>query len=243
MYDLHCHLLPGIDDGPQTLEQALELAQCAVDNGITHAVVTPHIHHGRYENTGPSIKQHFVNYQQAVKDAGISLKLGFAGEVRLGFEVIQMAQEGLLPFYGHYQGHNILLLEMPHSHVPPGSDKLVEWLLKHNIKPMIAHPERNKDVMRNSKKLEPFLQLGCLLQITADSVAGSFGEQAEYIAHQLVAEGHATILASDGHNLKHRPPRLKPGLHAATKLIGEQEATALVLDTPKAISLGQFCDA
>ena len=108
---------------------------------------------------------------------------------------------------------------------------------------MIAHPERNKDVMRNSKKLEPFLQLGCLLQITADSVAGSFGEQAEYIAHQLVAEGHATILASDGHNLKHRPPRLKPGLHAATKLIGEQEATALVLDTPKAISLGQFSHA
>lgn len=240
MYDLHCHLLPGIDDGPETLEQALALAQCAVDNGISHAVVTPHIHYGRYENTGPSIKYDFFKFKQAVADAGIALELGFAGEVRLGFEIMQMVQEDLLPFYGSYQDQRILLLELPHSHVPPGSDKLVEWLLKQNIRPMIAHPERNKDVMRDYQKLAPFLELGCLLQITADSVAGNFGDRAEFIAHKLLSEGHATILASDGHNLKSRPPRLLAGLAVAESLIGKQAAYALVYDTPKAISFDQF---
>lgn len=240
MYDLHCHLLPGIDDGPDTLEQALALAQCAVDNGITHAVVTPHIHYGRYENTGPSILENFISFKQAVADAGISLQLGFAGEVRLGFEVMQMVKDNLLPFYGQYQDQHIVLLELPHSHVPPGSDKLVEWLLKHNIRPMIAHPERNKDVMRDYKKLDPFLELGCLLQITADSMVGNFGEKAEFIAHKLVSEGHATILASDGHNLKYRPPRLLAGMAMAETLIGQQQASALVIDTPKAIVFDQF---
>jgi len=118
MIDLHCHLLPGIDDGPDTLEQALELARIAVANGITHSVVTPHIHPGRYENDAASIQQNLADYRAALVAEGIPLKLGFAGEVRLGAEVLMMVQQGQIPFYGEYEGKQVFLLELPHSHVP-----------------------------------------------------------------------------------------------------------------------------
>jgi len=240
MIDLHCHLLPGIDDGPETLEQALELARIAVANGITHSVVTPHIHPGRYENDAASILANLETFRGAIEEAGIPLKLGFAGEVRLGAEVLMMVQAGHIPFYGEYEGKKVFLLELPHSHVPPGSDKLVKWLLDQDILPMIAHPERNKDIMRRIEKIEPFVQMGCLFQVTAGSVAGLFGEQAQGIARQLLEKGCVTILASDAHNAQHRPPQLDHGRDAAAEIVGVEMAQALVTSRPWEIVRGQF---
>lgn len=240
MYDLHCHLLPGIDDGPDSLEQALALAQCAVDNGITHSVVTPHIHLGRYDNHKQSIATAFAAFQQALSAADIDLQIGFAGEVRLGAEILDWVMSDHIPYLGTYDNQQVLLLELPHSHVPPGCDKLIDWLLKQNIVPMIAHPERNKDIMRDYHKLSPFVEQGCLFQLTAGSVAGFFGRQAQLAAEHILQAGHATILASDAHNINHRPPSLTEGLAAAAEIIGQQQAHKLVFDTPQAISQGLF---
>jgi len=240
MIDLHCHLLPGIDDGPETLEQALELARIAVANGITHSVVTPHIHPGRYENDRASILQNLGDYRAAIEAEDIPLQLGFAGEVRLGIEVLEMVQAGQVPFYGEYEGKKVMLLELPHSHVPPGSDKLVRWLLDQNVLPMIAHPERNKDIMRKLDKIIPFIEMGCLFQLTASSVAGLFGEPALETAQALLEKGCVTILASDAHNAQHRPPQLAHGRDAAAEIIGEELATELVTSRPWELVKGQF---
>jgi len=240
MIDLHCHLLPGIDDGPDTLEQALELARIAVANGITHSVVTPHIHPGRYENDAASIQQHLADYRAALVAEGIPLKLGFAGEVRLGAEVLMMVQQGQIPFYGEYEGKQVFLLELPHSHVPPGSDKLVKWLLDQNILPMIAHPERNKEIMRRLDKITPFVEMGCLFQVTASSVAGLFGEPALETARALLEKGCVTILASDAHNAQHRPPQLDHGRDAAAEIVGVEEAQRMVTERPWGLVKNQF---
>lgn len=240
MIDLHCHLLPGIDDGPETLEQALELARIAVANGITHSVVTPHIHPGRYANDATSIQQSLAEFRSAIEAEGIPLQLGFAGEVRLGIEVLEMVQEEQIPFYGEYEGKKVMLLELPHSHVPLGSDKLVRWLLDQNILPMIAHPERNKDIMRRLDKIEPFVDLGCLFQLTASSVAGMFGEPAFETALALLEKGCVTILASDAHNAQHRPPQLDHGRDAAADIIGTDLAEELVTKRPWGLVEGQF---
>ena len=176
MIDLHCHLLPGIDDGPATLEEALEMARIAVANGIKEAYVTPHLHPGRWENDLPKIAAAVEAYRAAVAEAGIPLEIGYAAEVRLDYEIVLLIEAGRVPFLGALDGQQVMLLEFPHSHVPVGADKFVAWLLAHNIRPMIAHPERNKDVMRDPGKIEPFVRAGCLLQLTADAVAGEFGE-------------------------------------------------------------------
>jgi protein-tyrosine phosphatase len=233
--DLHCHLLPGIDDGPDTLEQSLALARHAVAAGIAHATVTPHMHAGRYDNRAANIRQAMIGFQRTLDEHGIRLGLRAAAEVRLDHEVLTWVAEGQVPFLGRWKGENVMLLELPHSHVPVGADKLVEWLLKQGIRPMIAHPERNKDIMRSIDKLLPFVRLGCLLQLTAGAVAGAFGEPARLRAVDLLGRGWVTILASDAHNMEARPPELEPGRLAAARVVGEEESWQLVRERPAQI--------
>lgn len=240
MIDLHCHLLPGIDDGPDDAATALELAKSAVANGITHAVVTPHIHPGRYENTAQSIAAVYQSFSRQLSDNNIPLQLGMAGEVRICPEVLVMVEQGQIPFLGEWEGKQVMLLELPHSHVPPGSDKLVQWLLDRNIQPMIAHPERNKGVMRDYAKIEPFIELGCLFQVTAMSIAGKFGPGAHQRSQELLEAGVVTIIASDAHNVAHRPPDLEPGRQAAAEIVGEEESWQLVKHRPLKLSSSLF---
>lgn len=235
MVDLHCHFLPGIDDGPASLEDAVALARTAVENGIGRVVVTPHIHCGRYENDLDSIRSVFETFSRELEVRGIPIRLDFAAEVRMGPEIIEMIESGRLPFLGMLDGYRMLLLEFPHSHIPLGSEKMVNWLLLRKIRPVIAHPERNKDVMRSLSKIVPFIEMGCLLQVTAGSVAGNFGPFCQDICVKLLESGWVWTLASDAHNLAYRPPELEAGRAAAEKVVGNAASWAMVHDNPASI--------
>lgn len=236
MIDLHCHLLPGIDDGPDTLAEALELARMAVADGITEARVTPHIHIGRWDNELATIDKAVAVHRIELERAGIPLKLGFAAEVRLDYELIPLIESGRIPFLGELDGYRVMLLEMPHSHIPVGADKFVSWLIGRGIRPMIAHPERNKDIMRDAGKLRPFVLAGCLVQLTADALAGNFGDICQARAIECLEQGCVTVLASDAHDARSRPPRLTAGLEVATRILGAEAARELVEDNPRRIS-------
>lgn len=232
MIDLHNHLLPGIDDGAGDIRKSVELARIAVAEGISHLVCTPHIHPGRYDNTPETINSALAEFRSALAGEAINLKVAAAAEVRIGAELMEAIGRDAIPFLGEWQGKKVLLLEFPHGEVPFGAEKLTHWLIQRGILPMIAHPERNKGIMKNRSKLKPFLRQGCLLQLTASSVAGHFGEAARAVAAELLSEGWVTILATDAHNLSHRPPELKPGVRAAAELIGNRQATQLVTENP-----------
>lgn len=240
MYDIHCHLLPCIDDGPDNLEQALALCQQAVGNGVTHAVTTPHIHAGRWDNNKATIGHALARLQEALASSAIPLKTAAASEVRVGVEVIHLVEQEQVPYLGSWQGRRVLLVEMHHGHILPGTDNLIRWLMDHEITPMIAHPERNKDVIRNFDKITPFLEMGCLTQITAGALAGSFGEGAATRARQLLEMDAVTVMASDAHHCQRRPAQLSSGLDAAALIIGHERAHRLVYENPKAIVAGLF---
>ena len=193
------------------------------------------MHPGRYENRAANIRSAAQQFQHTLDAEGIALQIMSAAEVRLDHEILSWVPEDQIPWLGHWQGERVMLLEFPHSHVPVGADKLVVWLRKQKILPMIAHPERNKDILRSIDKLAPFIQLGCLLQVTAGAVAGTFGEFARARAADLLARGWVTVLASDAHNLEARPPELEPGRAAAALIVGEEESWRLVRHRPAAI--------
>lgn len=240
MIDIHSHLLPGIDDGAKDLAAALDLARQAVAGGVTHSVLTPHIHHGRWENTTTGIRRTMAMFRAALEREGIPLTISCAGEVRIGPEILSMLPNGEIPFLGRWEDKRVMLLEMPHSHILPGTDKIVAWLLKQNVLPMIAHPERNKDVMRKLETLQPLIDLGCLFQVTAGSVAGQFGESAQERAEQLLTMGVVTVLASDAHHVDRRPVNLQEGRQAAARIVGDETAQKLVYDNPLKIVAGHF---
>lgn len=190
------------------------------------------MHAGRYDNRAANIRSAAQQFQDTLDAEGIALQIRSAAEVRLDHEILSWVAEEHIPYLGHWQEERVMLLEFPHSHVPVGADKLVAWLRKQQIRPMIAHPERNKDILRSIDKLVPFMQLGCLLQVTAGAVAGAFGEYARNRAADLLARGWVTVLASDAHNMEARPPELEPGRAAAALIVGEEESWKMVRDRP-----------
>ena len=238
MIDLHCHYLPGIDDGAQTLEESLDLARAAVAAGIHTAVMTPHVHPGRYENNRATITRLCTAFQRVLMHREIPLSIRVGGEVRISAEILPMVEQDEIPFLGTMDGYRIMLLEFPHSHLLLGADKLVGWLLARRIRPLIAHPERNKEVMRNIEKLAPFVSAGCLLQLTGGSVVGHFGKPAQECARNLIERGWASVVATDAHNLEHRPPCLDTARDALLKIGGETLARQMTLDTPARIIAG-----
>ena len=238
MIDLHCHFLPGIDDGAQSLADGLALAQAAAADGITYSVLTPHIHPGRYENTRSSIEQAFRAFRLALRRAHIPLHVGMAAEVRLSPELVALLSANEVPFLGELDGYRIMLLEFPHTQITPGADKLIQRLLKQRIRPLIAHPERNQDVIRDLSKIEPFVEMGCFLQITAGALVGHFGQAPRRRAMQLLEFDIFKVLATDAHNLDGRRPALRAGMEAAARVIGPQAAHDLVHRNPRMILRG-----
>lgn len=244
MFDLHCHLLPGVDDGADCTATALALARVAVADGTTHAILTPHIHPGRYDNSLSRLTPVFDRFRQSLADAfageagGLQVALG--AEVRLTDELPASLEKEEIPFVGEWEGDRVLLLELPHSHIPPGTDRLIQWLGKHGIRPLIAHPERNRDVLRDLARLRPLVKAGCLFQVTATAVAGDFGPGAEKRARQLLENDLVTVLASDAHHLERRPPGLSRGRDAAAAIIGDSRARELVVDNPRRLTASRF---
>lgn len=240
MIDLHNHLIPAIDDGPADMPSALAMARLAVANGISHMVCTPHIHPGRYDNDAASIRRACAEFAAALAEAAIPLRVSAAAEVRFGDELLSGVLDGSIPFLGEWRGRQVLLLEFPHGGLPFAAERLTQWLLDNNIMPLLAHPERNKGLLLQPSKLKPFIEQGCLLQLTAGSLAGQFGEPVRRLAHALLEQGLVSIIASDAHNLQHRPPALQPGLEQAARVLGARDAERLVIDTPWQIAQHHF---
>ncbi len=240
MIDAHCHLLPGVDDGAATIKQSLELARYAVADGITHMVVTPHIQIGTYDNNLTTISAAFEVFVAGLEEAGIELNVAMAAEIRLCPEIISVLEQGNLPLFVGPEGKQTLLLELPHSHVPPGTEQALKCLLAQDIGVVIAHPERNKEIMLDCNKLEAFIDLGCMIQLTSGSVSGRFGNPPRMAAKHILQQGWGDLLASDAHNLQYRPPQLSDGKRAAAAIIGEDRAHELVFETPWKIVGGMF---
>jgi len=229
-----------MDDGPESMHESLAMARHALEQGIRYAVVTPHIQPGVYENTADTITDAVELFQDQLAEHDIALKVVSGAEVRICPELMQMVPMQLIPFLGESEGYKVMLLEFPHSHILPGSDQLVGWLFKQNIRPLIAHPERNKEIHTDPDKMAPFVSMGCMLQLTASSVAGDFGSLSRSCAQYFLEQGWVDVLASDAHHLKSRPPELMRGIRAASKLIGDSAAYTLVEENAYAIAGSRF---
>jgi tyrosine-protein phosphatase YwqE len=242
MLDLHAHILPGIDDGPRTTEDALLLLRALQDEGVQHVVATPHIYPGVYDNTPERIAQVFTAFRQDAEAAGLTLGMSWGAEVRLCPEVLDWLDAGtLVPLGQGDNGRRTVLLEMPDGQVPVGADRLVARLVSRGWQPLIAHPERNRQVMEHPTALEPLLAAGAVFQLTAASLLGDFGQRAQAAAQRLLAlDGAVMAVASDTHNLKGRRPQMKAARAWLVEQFGEARAHDLTERQPaRLVGVGQ----
>lgn len=232
MIDLHCHLLPAIDDGATDLVMSLEMARMAVADGIRVTACTPHIYPGLYENDGPGIRRAIAALQRVLDDEGIALRLVEGADVHLAHGLVRGIREGRVPTLA---GSRYLLFEPPHHVAPPRFEETLFELMAAGYIPVITHPERLTWVEQHYEMFERLVERGVLMQITAGALTGRYGPRVRYWGEKFVGEGRAHILATDAHHPARRPPLLAEARDAAARLVGAEEAGHMVCTRPTAI--------
>ncbi len=232
MIDLHCHILPGIDDGAPSLEVALAMARAAVNDGIQTIACTPHIYPGLYENSQDIISAAIAEFEQVLREQNIPLALTIGADTHLAPDLLQGIQSGRIPTLGHSR---FLLLEPPHHVAPPRFEESVFQLLSAGIVPVITHPERLTWIETHYSKMASLVNAGAWMQITSGSLTGRFGRRPKYWAERMVDERLVHILATDSHHINKRPPFLAEGREAAALRCGSAEAFNMVDVRPRAI--------
>ena len=233
MIDCHSHIIPTIDDGASSIEEAITMLGLAYVDGVRTQVLTPHVHPERYDNSCASLRIYFAAFKDIAERAGIKLKLRIAGEFRISPQLMEVVQQDDMLWLGEWDGKKAFLLELPHSNVPMGSINIIKWLVQQNIVPIIVHPERNREMQKKPDLLKEFIYQGCLVQLTAGSLLGQFGHAATQYAGRLLKEGVVSFLATDCHNVNYRPPNLSEGVNKAAEIIGRHAAIELVTRFPQ----------
>jgi protein-tyrosine phosphatase len=216
MIDIHCHILPGLDDGAQTLEDALDLARIAVADGITDIVATPHTHDGIYRNDASVVLSAVAEFQQMLDAEQIPLRIHPGAEVHLHLELVENLLSNQTLTLGNQRKY--LLLEFPSQSVPNFADDMLYELMIAGITPIIAHPERNTVLREDLNLLRKWVEQGALAQVTAGSLTGKLGERAKLAAQRMVQQRLAHLVASDAHNIRNR----RPGLSDAYDLVPQE---------------------
>lgn len=232
--DLHCHILPGIDDGSKDWETSLKLAQDAVDDGITHALCTPHTLNGRYLNHKADVIKLTEEFQDKIDQAGIPLTVFPGHEVRLSGGLLEALDNDDILFCD--EDGQYMLLELPSNEVPHYTKNMVFQLQQKGITPIIVHPERNNEILEEPTKLQEFLEMGVLVQITASSYTGIFGKKIEDCSREFIKAGQCAFFASDAHDLPKREYQMHAAMDKLAKEFGEDKRREYLSNAQKVIN-------
>ncbi len=232
MIDLHCHMLPGIDDGAPDLATALAMARIAVADGIHTVACTPHIYPGLYENDAAGIRRAIADFRVALAEAGIALTLVEGADTHMAPDLVQNLKAGRVPTLA---GSRYFLYEPPHHVAPPRLEEQVFALLANGYVPVITHPERLTWIESHYAIFLRLAKAGAWLQLTAGAVTGRFGKRPQYWSQKLMDEGPVHLIASDAHSAGRRSPVMSEARERASRQLGEAESWALVRDRPQAI--------
>jgi protein-tyrosine phosphatase len=232
MIDLHCHILPGLDDGPSTLAGSLQMASAFVDDGVSVVACTPHILPGLYKNSGPHIRRAAAHLQQRINEKGIPLRLVTGADNHVTPDFVDQLSRGELLSLADSR---YVLVEPPHHVAPPRLKELFFDLIVAGYVPVLTHPERLTWINSHYESMRQLVQAGVWLQLTAGSLAGAFGKNARYWSERMLEDGVVHILATDAHDVSHRPPHLSKGRDLAARRIGDREAENLVVTRPEGV--------
>jgi protein-tyrosine phosphatase len=222
LIDLHCHLLPGVDDGAKDLQESVEMAKMAVAEGITHIVATPHHNNGQYSNSKEKIMAKVREFQEALQMENIPLTILPGQEPRINGEILQNFENGELLTIN--DSGKYVLIELPSNHVPRYTEQILFDLQMKELTPIIVHPERNQEIIENPEILYQLVKRGACTQITASSITGHFGKKIKKFTFDLIEANLTHFIASDAHNVTTRPFRMQEAYEVIEKEFGVSTA-------------------
>ena len=231
MIDIHSHILPAVDDGAHTLEESLEMCRMSNADGIRVIVATPHAHDHVHETHEPAFLRQKVDALNAQLQGKPRIELGC--ELRFTHDVVRhICVSKSAPTLA---GGSYVLVEFPHAVVPAGSERALFELLSNQIRPIIAHPERNMMLMHQPERFYELVEGGALGQADTGSFTGQFGSQVQKAAHIMLENGLLHFVASDCHNTRNRLPGMSKAAALIADLVGEDYAAAMTEGNPQAV--------
>jgi len=233
MVDIHCHILPDVDDGSRSWEMSLAMCAMAREDGIEHIVATPHSNEVYFYDRAKLQKL----LDQLSEKIGYRPMLSLGCDFHFSYENIQAALENPNQFT---IGDTLyLLVEFSDYSLPPSIDENLGKLINAGLRPIITHPERNPLIQRTPDRVLDWVRGGCLVQVTGSALTGRWGKTAESITKWLFEREAVHVLASDGHNLDARKPILSKAREVATTLVDQFVGEALTILNPRAIVNGE----
>ena len=234
--DVHAHILPGLDDGPQGVDEALRMCEQSIAQGVFTVVATPHMCDPRYSVSAEDVRSKVAELSEACEKRALDIKILPGADVRLQPNLPDLLQTGealTIADTGRY-----FLLELP-SQIVPHIGSLVFELQIHGLIPILTHPERNLDFCRRPERLAALVQSGCLVQITGDSLLGRFGRTVLKAAKEMIQSNLAHVVASDTHSANDRRPALGRVAETLGAMFEEETARMLLCENPKRIIRGE----
>jgi protein-tyrosine phosphatase len=236
MVDLHSHMLHALDDGSRDLETSVLMARMAVDDGITHTVCTPHAS-SEYLFDEALIASRLQEFRAALDAAAIPLVVATGCDFHLSYDNLQDALAN--PRRYTLNQTDYLLIELPDQGIPLNLKDTLYQMSLAGLIPILTHPERNSTLQRRPDMLADWLRQGLLVQITANSITGGMGKQAQAMSRQLLRDRWVNFIATDAHGLKSRPPLMRPAYDAVANDCGADYADLLCVENPTCVFNGQ----
>jgi protein-tyrosine phosphatase len=227
--DIHCHILPEVDDGPKSWETAESMCRMAAQDGIEHMVAAPHSN-DRYFYDREYLSSLLQNLQQRIGDTP---KLSLGCDFHLSLENMQAAL--VTPEKYRIGSSRYLLVEFSNFSIPMQIDEWLGQMVELGTRPIITHPERNPILQQTGARVLQLVERGCAVQVTASALTGSWGAKAREMAQSFLKEKAVHFLATDAHDTVRRPPVLSEARKIVAKQFGEEVAEALVEGNPKAV--------
>lgn len=202
MVDIHCHILPLVDDGPASVEHALQLAEQAVAEGVSRIIATPHLYHPQFETEEVDVQLTVNEFNVLLKQRDIPLTVYPGHEIRLIGELMEALEAGKALTLNESR---YILIEFPSSGIPSYARQVFAELISEGYIPVVAHPEKNKAIIQNPSLLFELISNGAISQVTCASLIGKYGKDVQRFAIALLENGLAHLIASDAHHLEKRP--------------------------------------
>lgn len=234
MIDLHCHILPGVDDGAKTDQDSIDMGKKAVEQGITHILCTPHHRNGVYTNHAADVIRNVERLQKIFDQENIDITLLEGQEVRLFGELLEDIDKGDILFTD--LDNTYILIEFPSSMIPNYAEDIFYELLSRGKVPVIVHPERNAGFREDITRLEPFIEMGVLTQLTAPSIVGKFGKAIRKTALEMMDNNLLHMVASDAHGINSRNFYLKEAYEEIEKRYGKEKAEEMAQITKNLVN-------
>lgn len=233
MVDIHCHILHGLDDGPKTFDDSVQMAEMAIADGVTHVIATPH------SNAEYAFHPELIRERRDALQARVEGRLQIATgcDFHLSYENLQDVQKN--PAKYTLNQKNYLLVEFADFAIPPNIDDTLHMLQLLGLQPIITHPERNGLIRHQPDKLWRWLRQGCLVQVTAQSLLGRFGGGTAKVLMEWLDKERIHFVASDAHSLQGRPLKLREAYQLVAKRRGEDIAQSLFYANPLAAFKGE----